>query len=78
MAKTTALVARTDEFTEAFTAIVRDTGAAQRTVAMSADLELLKGRLEAELAFISGSVIHDPDLVMPLAVSRISGRIREL
>lgn len=78
LAKTTALVARTDEFTEAFTAIVRDTGAAQRTVAMSADLELLKGRLEAELAFISGSVIHDPDLVMPLAVSRISGRIREL
>lgn len=78
LAKTTELVARTDEFTEAFTAIVRDTAAAQRTEAMSADLELLKGRLEAELAFITGAVIHDPDLVMPLAVSRISGRMREL
>lgn len=78
LAKTTELVARNEEFAEAFTAIVRDTAAAQRTEAMSADLELLKGRLEAELAFISGSVIHDPDLVMPLALSRISGRMRDL
>jgi hypothetical protein len=68
LAKTTELAARTDDFTEAFTAIVRDTAAAERTEALSADLEILRAQLEAELTFISGSVIHDPELVMPLTV----------
>ncbi|WP_074356051.1 hypothetical protein [Mycobacteroides abscessus] len=77
LAKTTELVGRTDEFTEAFSAIARDTAAAQRTEAMSADLELLQSRLQAELAFISGTVINDPDLVMPLAISPVWRQSRE-
>ncbi len=68
LAKAAELAARTDDFSEAFTAIVRDTAAAERTEALAVDLEILQERLEAELAFISGNVIHDPGLATPLAM----------
>lgn len=69
LTKTTELAARADDFTETFAAIVRDTAAAERTKALSADLDLLRAQLEGELAFISGRVINaDPDLAMPLTV----------
>jgi hypothetical protein len=68
LTKATELAARSDDFTETFAAIVRDTAAAERTEALSADLDLLRAQLEGELAFISGRVINDPDLAMPLTV----------
>ncbi|MFV8160665.1 hypothetical protein ACNQVK_00680 [Mycobacterium sp. 134] len=72
LAKATELAARTDDFSEAFSAIVRDTAAADRTEALTADLDVLRERLQAELAFISGNVIHDPELAMPLSVRPIT------
>lgn len=68
LAKMSDLAARSDDFTEAFAAITRDTMAAQRTEALAEDLTILKSRLEAELAFITGAVIADPDLATPLSV----------
>ncbi|TXI63395.1 hypothetical protein [Mycolicibacterium mageritense] len=68
LSKATELAARNDDFAEAFAAIVRDTAAAERTETLSADLEILRDQLKAELAFISGNVIHDPELAVPLAV----------
>lgn len=72
LAKATDLAERTDDFSEAFSAIVRDTAAAERTESLTADLEVLQERLQAELAFISGTVIHDPELAMPLSVRPIT------
>jgi hypothetical protein len=68
LAKASALAAHTDDFSEVFSAIVRDTAAAGRTKALSEDLKILQEQLQDELAFISGTVINDPELVTPLAV----------